>query len=83
MSNVISLSGGTIDPVQEQESIVRVLERALELARAGQFQAVSVTAVKAGGIPWDILSVKPDAVLTLAGAAGITLRRIQEAVVLE
>jgi hypothetical protein len=83
MTNIISLNGDPLYPQQEHEATVRALERMLELARDGQFVAIAITALKPGNIPHDYLAVEPLDVLPLAGAVGITLKRIQESVVYE
>ena len=83
MTNVITLNGEPVLPQQEHEATVRALEKMLEMARASQFVAVAITALKPGNIPHDYIAVEPLDVLPLAGAVGITLKRIQESVVYE
>jgi hypothetical protein len=82
-TNVITLNGEPVYPQQEHEATVRALEKMLQRARDGQFVAVSITALMPGNIPYDYLAVEPMDVLALAGAVGITLKRIRESVVYE
>ena len=83
MTNIITLNGDPLYPQQEHEATVRALEKMLEMARDGQFVAVAIIALKPGNIPYEYTAVEPVDVLPLAGAVGITLKRIQEYIVYE